>query len=382
MPADLTSTEPVPPPTGWPADLGATDDGRASVAVLASLRGISPRTLHRLIWQEGGAEAALHAIRTGRAGSDADRAWASKTEGATVLADVTRAGARLVTPHDHEFPPGLLQLDDPPAALFVRGERLDRSELRVAIVGSRRCSSLGREIAEGLGRHLGKVGACVVSGAAYGIDAASHRGALEAGGRTIAVLGSGIDVAYPRSSADIIARIAEVGSLVSEYPPGVPAEPHRFPARNRIVVGLASALVVVEGAHGSGSRISVDHALDLGKEIFAIPGPVTSPLAEVPLELIREGATMIRGAADLVADLGYTFEVVAAEPPPDLPEDEDRAWRALVEASLPETVARAAGLSIPDAVGALVRLELRGLVRSVGGRYERRPTEAVGAPGV
>jgi len=211
-----------------------------------------------------------------------------------------------------------------------------------------------------------------VSGAARGIDAASHRGALAGGGRTIAVLGSGIDMPYPRSSVDLIARIAAEGSVVSEYAPGVPAEPHRFPARNRIVAGLASALVVVEGAAGSGSRISVDHALDLGREVFAVPGPVTSPLSEVPLELIRDGATLIRGADDLLADLGIDgVRETVEDPPIELPPDEVRVWATLATASLPDAVARGARLSIPEAVAALVRLELRGLIRSSGGRYER-----------
>ena len=189
------------------------------------------------------------------------------------MAAADAVGARFLTPDDAEYPSSCLQLDDPPVALYVRGARLDVDEVRVAIVGARRCSTLGGEIARDLGRRLGSAGVCVVSGAAYGIDASSHRGALDAGGRTIAVLGSGIDVGYPRSSADLIERIAQTGSVVSEYAPGVPAEPHRFPARNRIVVALSSALVVVEGAALSGSRISVDHALDLGREVFAVPGP-------------------------------------------------------------------------------------------------------------
>ncbi len=382
MPGDLLPGEPVSPPTGWPAGFGVGDDEREALVVLASLRGITPRNLHRLCWAEGGAAGALATIRAGRAGSPADRTWASTTGAAELLRAVASAGARFVAPGDAEFPSPLLQLDDPPSGLFVRGARLDRAELRVAIVGSRRCSQLGREIAEGLGRRLGAVGACVVSGAAYGIDAASHRGALDVAGRTIAVLGSGIDIGYPRSSADLIARIAEAGSVVSEYAPGVPAEPHRFPARNRIVVGLASALVVVEGAAGSGSRISVDHALDLGREIFAIPGPVTSPLAEVPLELIREGATLIRGADDLLADLGFTVPAALAQPPVELPDDEGRVWTALVEPALPDAIARAATLSIPEAVVALTRLELRGLVRAVGGRYERTLASVADRPGV
>ena len=294
-----------------------------------------------------------------------------------MLRSTDAAGARFVVPADAEYPAAVLELDDPPVALFLRGGNLDADGLRVAIVGARRCSSLGAEIARDLGRRLGGAGVCVVSGAAYGIDAASHRGALDAGGRTIAVLGSGIDMGYPRSSADLITRIAEVGSVVSEYAPGVPAEPHRFPARNRLVVALASALVVVEGAGSSGSRISVDHALDLGREVFAVPGPVTSPLSEVPLALIRDGATMIRGADDLLYDLGVVVSAPATDratprpPPIELPEHEGRVWAALVEPSLPDVVARGARLSIPEAVAALIRLELRGLVRSSGGRYER-----------
>lgn len=360
-------------PTGWPDGFCEGPDERRAVAVLASLRGISPRSLHRLCWREESASAALAAIRAGRAGSDADREHATTTDADVVIRATTSAGARFLTPHDSEYPSSVLELDDPPVALFVRGARLDVSEIRVAIVGARRCSSLGGEISRDLGRRLGSAGVCVVSGAAYGIDAASHRGALDAGGRTIAVLGSGIDVGYPRSSADLIARIAETGSVVSEYAPAVPAEPHRFPARNRIVVALASALVVVEGAGLSGSRISVDHALDLGRDVFAVPGPVTSPLAEVPLGLIRDGATMIRGADDLLDDLGVTVppEGGHPDPPIELPDDERRVWTSLVEPALPDAVARSARISLPDAVAALIRLELRGLVRSTGGRYER-----------
>ena len=360
-------------PTGWPIGFGDSPEERRAVVVLSSLRGITPRNLHRLCWQEGGASAALDAIQAGRAGSDGDREHAA-AEPDVILRIAEAAGARFVPPDNGEYPSSFLELDDPPVAVFVRGAPLNVKELRVAIVGARRCSSLGREIAHDLGRRLGGAGVCVVSGAAYGIDASAHRGALDAGGRTVAVLGSGIDIGYPRSSADLIARIAETGSVLSEYAPGVPAEPHRFPARNRLVVALTSALVVVEGAGKSGSRISVDHALDLGREVFAVPGTVTNPLAEVPLALIRDGATMIRGADDLLVDLGIVTDTVVeelAEPPIELPDDERRAWRALVEPSLPDIVARSARLSIPDAVAALIRLELRGLVRSGGGRYER-----------
>jgi DNA processing protein len=240
------------------------------------------------------------------------------------------------------------------------------------VVGARRCSALGREVAHDIGRRLGGIGIQVVSGGAFGIDAAAHRGALAADGVTIAVLGSGVDVLYPRSSAELFLEIMERGTLVSEYPPGQRAEPHHFPARNRLVVALTRAVVVVEGAGRSGSRISVDHALDLGRDVFAVPGPVTSPLSETPHEIIREGATLIRGADDLLADLGYNDARADDAPPPaGLSDIELRIWRALATVSLPDGVARAVGVAIPEAVTYLIRLELRGLVRGVGGRYER-----------
>ena len=223
------------------------------------------------------------------------------------------------------------------------------------------------------------MGLAVASGAAHGIDAAAHRGALQAGGRTIAVLGSGIDIAYPASSRDLLGRIVENGTLVSEYPPATPAGPHHFPARNRIVVALARALVVVEGEAKSGSRISVDHALDLGREIFAVPGPVTSPLAETPLEMIRDGATLIRGAEDLLDDLGLD-RLPPPPPPPDLGDDERRVWDSLAGRLLPDAVARRAGMSVPAVVTTLIQLELRGLVASAadgtsGAIARRRPAE-------
>jgi DNA processing protein len=216
------------------------------------------------------------------------------------------------------------------------------------------------------------VGACALSGAARGVDTGAHRGALDAGGTTAAVLGSGIDTLYPPGSRRLLQEIELMGAIVSEYPPGVRAEPFRFPARNRIVAGLARALVVVEGEDGSGSMISVDHALDLGRDVFAVPGAVTNPLSEVPLALIRDGARMIRGAEDLLEDLGFDQRPPSAGGPPELPPHERHVYEALMAPSLPDAVARAANVSIPDAVAALTRLELRGLVRSVGGRYERR----------
>ena len=375
MPAELTR-EPVADdadvPRGFPEGFGAGDQERAATLVLVSLLGIAPKRLHALAWAEGTASGCLAAIRSGAAGSQADGAFARAADPASIAAATTALGARFVTPADAEYVRPLLDLlADPPIGLFVKGRPLTGMPDVVAVVGARNCSSLGNEVAMDIGSALGSAGACVVSGAARGIDAAAHRGALAAGGTSIAVLGSGIDLPYPKGSAQLLERIAAVGAVVTEYAPGVKAEPFRFPARNRLVAALSRALVVVEGAEGSGSMISVEHALDLGRDVFAVPGTVTNPLAQVPLALIREGATLIRGADDLLADLGLAARLAVA-PPPGLPDDERRIYEQMVEPLLPDALARRAGISIPTAVTALVSLEMKHLVRVVGGRYERR----------
>jgi len=363
-----------PRPRGWPGGFAAGRANHRAILILASLQGIRPIELHALAWRESTAEACLARVLEGTAGTPADREFTGRVDPKAVDAATRAAGARVVSPGDDEYPSALEDLADPPVALFVRGKDMDPAEVRVAVVGSRSASPLGRDVARDLGRGLALAGAGVVSGAARGIDFASHAGALDAEGSTIAVLGSGIDVGYPASSRDLIDRIATTGSVVSEYPPGVPAEPHRFPARNRIVVGLSRALVVVEGAERSGSMISVTHALSIGREVFAVPGPVTSPLSQVPHRLIREGATMIRGPRDLLHDLGFDDEALAAGAVSKLSEADRDLLAVLAGPLLPEAVATEAGMALHEAVAALMRLELKGLVRSLGGRYE--PTTA------
>lgn len=284
---------------------------------------------------------------------------------------------RYVHRDDAEYPPQLLELHDPPEGLFLRGEGLPTRDRLVAVVGARACSRAGAEIAHAIARGLAWAGFAVVSGAARGIDSASHEGSLDGGAPTIAVLGSGIDVAYPRASARLLDRIAVEGTVVSEYPPGVPAMAFRFPARNRIIVGLARALVVVEGEAGSGSLISAEHALDLGRDVLAIPGAITNPLAAAPNALIREGAALVRGVEDVLTELG------AATPPGataeraaqlvlDLGAEERAVLDAVTDRLLPESVAASVGRAVGEVLPVLFRLELAGLIRSVGGRYEPR----------
>ena len=279
--------------------------------------------------------------------------------------------AHVVSPTDAVFPAALDQLKDKVPALFVRGRLPSDPGPAVAVVGSRTASRAGLDLARSLGRGLARAGVTVVSGAARGVDTASHEGALDVGGRTIAVLGCGIDVDYPRSNRDLFGRIVANGAVVSEYPPGVPPEPYRFPVRNRIIAGLAQAVVIVEGAASSGSLITCRHALDLGREVFAVPGPVTSPLSEAAHGLIRDGAHLIRGADDLLHDLNLHTESVS-HPLPLLALAEEQVYATLRGPTLAEEIAASLEWPIADVVAILMQLELKGVVRCVGGRYERR----------
>lgn len=359
-------------PSKWPEGFSEGSRNRRALFVLMSLRGIEPKKLLGLAVRERTASRCLAAIRTGRAGSPSDHEHAGSIDPATVEAAVHACGARLVVAGSPEYPPQLNDLHDPPAGLFVRGRPLPGRFGTVAVVGARRCSDLGGELSHTIGRDLAASGLCVVSGAARGIDAAAHEGALAAGGHTIAVLGCGIDRPYPSASRVLIGRIAAEGSVASEYPPGVPAEPFRFPARNRLVAALATALVVVEGAERSGSLISARHALGIGRDVFAVPGSVTNPLSYVPHTLIRDGATLIRGVDDLMDDLGLTRDPGRELMPVDLTVPERAALDIITAPVLPERIARDIGVGVADAISLLMRLEMKGLVVCVGGRYERR----------
>jgi DNA processing protein len=361
-----------PAPFGFPKGFGAGAAEADALLLLRCLLGPTPRSLHALIWATGSASQALDRIRRGGGGSDNDRSFLAQADPDRIRGRVAEAGARFAAPGDADYWPAFLRLADPPVGVFVRGRTLGSGDERVAIVGSRRPTTTGREVAADLARGLASAGMITVSGGAFGIDAAAHRGALDAGGLTVAVLGSGIDAPHPAGNRPLFVRIESMGTLVSEYPPGIPAEPFRFPARNRLIAALSRGVVVVEGATKSGTRITAEHAMDLGLDVFALPGAVTNPLAETPLGLIREGATMIRSAADLLEDLGVDVDRAGRGPAPEgLSGDERDVFEVLTGPMLPAVVAQAAGISQGDALSALIGLELRGLVRGNGGRFER-----------
>ena len=361
---------PAGPWSVWPEGFAETRADRDALLVLSALQGITPRRLLALALIHGTASAVLEEIRRGRAGGERDRSIAERLDPVEVAARASECGARAVWWGSPEYPAQLRHIHDPPAMLYVIGPSLPDATSSIAIVGSRTCTDLGRELARDLGRALALGGFTVVSGAARGIDAAAHEGALR-GGATLAVMGCGVDVVYPGGSRALIGRIRTSGTIVSEHAPGTPPLQRNFPARNRIVAGLCRASVVVEGASGSGSLITAEHAMEFGREVYAIPGPVTSELSTVPLQLIREGATMIRGAEDLLEDLGLELTTLDVNRRAELTEDERRVLDRLAGPTLPDRVAVALGATVMEVVRVLMRLELRGLVRNVGGRFER-----------
>jgi DNA processing protein len=368
VPADL-GTAGVPAPA-WPDGFVDSGADRAAALVLTALRGATPRKLLQVAAERGTASAVLAEIRRGRAGSANDHVFARELDAGEIAAAASSSGARVVFWGSPEYPSQLRTIHDPPMALYVVGGELPDPTSAVAVVGARRCSDLGRDLAREIGHALGLAGATVVSGAARGIDAAAHRGALQAGGATLAVMGCGVDVVYPRGSRELIERLRTHGAVVSEHAPGTPPLQRNFPARNRIVAGLCGATVIVEGAAGSGSLITAEHAMEFGRDVYAVPGSVVGPLSTVPLQLIRDGATMIRGPDDLLEDLGLEASVLRGPERVELTEQERRVLDGLVGPSLADRVARSLDASVPEVVAILMRLELRGLVRSVGGRYE------------
>ena len=277
--------------------------------------------------------------------------------------------------HDADFPELLAAIHDPPRGLYLRGA--GRAELlgrpAVAIVGARACSPYGAQVARLLGRELTAAGLVVVSGLARGIDGEAHRGALEAGGATVAVLGCGIDRTYPVAHAELSRRIAASGLIVSEYEAGVEPAPWRFPARNRIIAGLAAATVVVEARERSGALITADLALEQGREVFAVPGEITSSLSHGTNNLLRLGATPLTRAEDVLEELGV-------DPPPPGPSPEPSGAAGTVLAALADSpagadeLARTTGLDAAAVSTALAELELAGFVQAAAGVYRAAST--------
>jgi DNA processing protein len=313
------------------------------------------------------AETGRHLVTPPR-GREFDR-FRRRFDEAAFRAGLAAGGLRFFGRSEASYPSRLHELDDPPVGLFLRGagggDVLDGRA--VAIVGARACSSYGSQVARLLGRELAAAGLVVISGLARGVDGEAHRGALDGGGTTVAVLGCGVDRDYPAAHAQLAARICECGLVVSEYAPGVEPAPWRFPARNRIIAGLADATVVVEARERSGALITADFALEGGREVFAVPGEITSALSTGTNALLRLGATPLTAAADVLESLGVATPQSAA---PELGETAARVLEALErEPSGIDELVGGTGLDASAVATALAELELAGAVAEAEGRY-------------
>lgn len=281
---------------------------------------------------------------------------------------------------DDEYPERLSQLANPPLAIFFRGTLPPVEARSVAIVGSRACSRYGERIARALGESLGEAGIVVVSGLARGVDRAAHEGALASGGKTLAALGCGLPRIYPPEHKGLATEVAASGACLTEFGPNVPPLAPHFPRRNRLIAALSDAVVLVEAKEKSGGLITVRWAVDLGREVFCLPGQVDNPLAAGGLALIRDGATLIRGAEDLISDMGWndcvTQDASAAKP------DDTRVVLGVSEQRLlgvldhepvsVDALIGVVGQSPGEVLTALMSLEVRGLVEQLPGMIFRR----------
>lgn len=287
-----------------------------------------------------------------------------------------RAGVRAVTRLDEDYPAPLTGIYDPPPTLYVRGDCPLECEKMLAVVGSRRCTRDGQRAARDFARGLAESDVCVVSGMARGIDSFAHRGALEGGGRTLAVLGCGVDVVYPPENEGLMNDIlANGGAVVSEFFPGTPPNAGNFPARNRIISGLSRGTLLVEGAKASGAMITVNLALEQGRDVFAIPGGIYSPLSDAPNRMILEGAIPVLSHWDILEHYrwGQRPSESSAKKgrPPELDADEEALVAPLREQAMSfDELAAATGFPAAKLNSHLTMLELRGIIEKVpGGLY-------------
>ena len=280
--------------------------------------------------------------------------------------------ARSVYRHGPGYPGLLREIADPPDELWIRGDAAALEAPCVAIVGSRAASQYAREISAALAFDLAGKGVVVVSGMARGVDGAAHRGALEAGGRTVAVLGSGLNVVYPAEHSELMEDIARSGAVVSELPPDAPPLPHHFPLRNRIISGLSRAVVVIEAGEKSGSLITARCALEQGRDVMAVPGNALSGRNRGSHALLKDGAKLVEGVDDILEELGL------ARLDPPVADSNLLLHNGLISTLQPgetyglDELAEASGLRAAELLPRLLELELRGLlIRVPGGRFAR-----------
>jgi DNA processing protein len=324
------------------------DASNAWNAPAAELRaaGLGPKTIERL--------------ESVRAAVDVDALWEK----------IAGAGIHILTSEDEAYPVRLKEIEQPPPVLYVRGEWLPEDQFAVAIVGTRRVTPYGRQVAEQVAEHLAASGITIISGLARGVDASAHLGALNGGGRTAAVLGSGVDRIYPPENRALAKRIMERGALLSDYPLGTAPESSNFPPRNRLIAGLSMATIVVEAGETSGALITAEFALEQGREVFAVPGSILAPQSKGTNRLIQNGANPLLSPEDVLQalNLNRIGEQTAARRILPANEIETQLMNALgSEPMHVDEIRSQTGLAVERVSAALVMMELKGMVRQVGG---------------
>jgi DNA processing protein len=357
---------------------------------LTMVPGVGPRTCRTLLERFGSARKVLDAAEStlrdvpGVGPKLAEKVVRARreVEAEAELDLCRRSGVRVVVQGDDGYPPKLAEIPDPPSLLYVRGSVEPADQIAIALVGSRKCTPYGLRIAERLASSLARVGLTVVSGLARGIDAAAHRGALAAGGRTIAVLANGLGEVYPPEHEGLAREVADSGALISESPMGQSPLAGLFPQRNRIISGLSLGVVVVEATPRSGSLSTAKHATDQNREVFAVPGPVDSLPSRGCHHLIRDGARLVETVDDILEELGPLVREVRARPeepairhPAELSlSDQERTLLGRLDdrgVSVDELIV-GSGLTASQVMATLSVLEMRRLVRRLPGpRFAR-----------
>ncbi len=371
-------------------------DKREALIRLNLISGLGSVTVHRLMEAFESPEAIFEASPTvlkevlGRWGTDTVIKEILRADGdqgmAQELQRAEKRGVRMITLLDLDYPELLKTIADPPPVLYIKGTLIQEDIAAVAVVGTRAASPYGASAARSLSGDLARSGITVVSGLAEGIDGIGHEGALEAGGRTIAVLGHGLHYLYPPQHRKLAGQVAGSGCLVSEFPMEVGPRQENFPRRNRLIAGLSLGVIVVEAPLRSGALITAREALEQGREVFAVPGPISSPRSKGCHQLLKEGARLVEGVQDVLETLGpalknqcnrFIQQPTAALNPPalrDLSKEEAVVFHALPVGSAAgvDALAHATALAPSKLLGLLTSLELGGLIRQIPGQgYSR-----------
>lgn len=367
-------------------------DNREALVALNLIEGIGPVRVRQLLEHFGEPAAVLGAGRgqlrqargIGEETAEAIVNWEKTVDLAGELKRISEFGCRIVTQADEEYPPLLKEIYDPPIVLYVKGQLLPKDKNAVAMVGSRHATHYGLEVARKLGFQLAYLGVTVVSGGARGIDTAAHQGALNAKGRTVCVLGTGINIVFPPENVELFERIAANGAVITQFPFNRPADKQSFPIRNRIVAGMTLGAVVVETGLNGGAMITANFATEYGRQVFAVPGRIDSPGSKGCHELIKRGAKLCEGAEDILSEFEYLFPATNRPPSPaetgvlpalDLSPNEQIVFELISKDETPvDELIQRSGLP-PSAVSvAVLGLEMKRLVRQLPGKLYVRNT--------